>query len=158
MDGCLTKPISSRDLRAALSGALDTLAAKPTIASGGLDADRLADLKDALGGTGILRMITRYRSDFADLPSRLNDACRTLDAKHLLALRHEGAGASAIVGATALHTRFARAESLCRAGDVQEAVAIVTVEIPALWVDAEAALAAYQLPLAKTDGSAQPSA
>ena len=143
MDGCLTKPISLRDLRAVLVADPAETQAKALESSGAINLERLDDLRDGLGAAGLTRMITRYMSDFADLQSRLSLACEPEGAANLIAVCHEGAGASAMVGTVALHKHFAEAEDLCRAGDVATAAALVRDKTDGLWAEAEAALKAY---------------
>jgi CheY-like chemotaxis protein len=149
MDGCLTKPITVRELRAVLTA---EPASQPDLrpeVSGALSLERLEDLREGLGAAGLSRMIARYTSDFADLQERLRLACTPDVASGLMAICHEGAGASAMVGTVALHRHFAEAESLCRSGDIPAAAALVSTRTAALWADAEAALKAYATASAK---------
>lgn len=149
MDGCLTKPIAVRDLRGVLK--TDDVAAqhKAPELSGALNLERLEDLLDGLGAAGLSRLIARYTADFADLQNRLRVACTPEGSSNLMAVCHEGAGASAMVGTTALHRHFADAENLCRAGDVTVAAALVRHNTAALWAEADAALKAYAAKVAK---------
>lgn len=145
MDGCLTKPISLADLRVALVGSTAKPAAGAKDTSHVLDMARLKDLREGLGAAGLSRMIHRYRSDFAALQGRLIAASsKTDDLKPLMAACHEGAGASAMVGAHALHAHFAHAENLCRNGEYFEAAGLVTARTAALWSETEAALTAFE--------------
>ncbi len=149
MDGCLTKPISLRDLRAILTAAPAEAQAKTLGTTGAINLERLGDLHDGLGAAGLTRMIDRYLSDFADLQRRLSLACQPEGASNLVAVCHEGAGASAMVGTIALHRHFAEAEDLCRAGDVPAAATLIREKTDGLWADAEAALKAYAAKAAK---------
>ncbi len=149
MDGCLTKPISLRDLRAILTADPAEAQSKTLETSGAINLERLDDLRDGLGAPGLARMIDRYLSDFADLQRRLSLACQPEGASNLVAVCHEGAGASAMVGTIALHRHFAEAEDLCRAGDVPAAATLIREKTDGLWADAEAALKAYAAKAAK---------
>ncbi|MBC7676015.1 MAG: response regulator, partial [Rhodoferax sp.] len=142
MDGCLTKPITVRELRAALVAAQQEQHTSPGQSPGALNMERLDDLREGLGAAGLARMIARYTSDFADLRERLRIACAQEGSPDLMSVCHEGAGASAMVGTVALHKHFAEAEGLCRAGDTTAAAQLVSQKTDALWAEAEAALRA----------------
>lgn len=144
MDGCLTKPISIKDLSLALSGE-KTDAAQAFDLSQDLNLERLEDLREGLGKDGLARMIARFRADFGGLLTRLDDACAPESLAHLMPVCHEGAGVCAMVGASMLHQHFAKAEDLCRSGKADEAAVLVKAETRALWHKADAALAAMGL-------------
>jgi len=144
MDGCLTKPISVKDLQAALCAAPPPPALPPS--DNILDTTRLNDLRVALGPQGLSRIITRYLADSDLHQSRLTKALTAPDPGTLIPLCHEAAGAAAMIGAAALHAQFARAEALCRDGDLDAATRVVTGELQPLWQATCAALTPYQLP------------
>ncbi len=149
MDGCLTKPITVRDLRGVLTAELTQPQPARPETYGALSLERLQDLREGLGAPGLSRMIERYLSDFADLQERLRAASTPEGAIHLMAVCHEGAGASAMVGTVALHRLFVEAEDLCRSGDVASAADLIREKTAPLWADAEAALKAYTAKAAK---------
>lgn len=138
MDGCLTKPISVNDLRAALIGPVP--AARPVQSAVTLDALRLNDLQEAMGPQGVARILTRFMADFDALHIRLTEAAAAPDAPGLMALCHEAAGSAAMVGALALHGHFARAEALCRDGDAVGAARLIGAETAPLWQETRAAV------------------
>jgi PAS domain S-box-containing protein len=155
MDGCLTKPISSADLAAALAGisaaAADAAAPEmPDATPEGrmhevplTDAGRLADLRAAIGDDGLARALDRLALDApAKIAALLAAGAATPpDRAAALALSHELAGAAGTLGAARLHARMAAAEHALRSDDLPGFGSAIT-GLPDLWQDTEAALAA----------------
>lgn len=145
MDGCLTKPISFGKLaEVLLSDGLDE--PEPQAKPKALNPARIDDLREGLGPTGLVRMITRFRADFPDFQARLLAACAPGKLADLMPICHEGAGVCAMIGAPALQQLYAKAEALCRDGDEIEAAALIMARGEALWAEAEAAISALDLP------------
>ena len=144
MDGCLTKPISVNDLRAALIGPPPAAAAPTPPAI--LDRSRLRDLEEALGTPGLTRIIIRFLADFESQEPRLAEAASPPQRDALMSLCHSVAGSAGMVGAAALHAHFVRAEALCRAGDVAAAGHLITSDTTALWQATRSAFIAYTVP------------
>ena len=145
MDGCLTKPISFGKLAEVLLGdGLDE--PEPQAKPKALDPARIDDLREGLGPTGLVRMITRFRADFPDFQARLLAACAPGKLADLMPICHEGAGVCAMIGAPALQQLYAKAEALCRDGDEIKAAALIMARGEALWAEAEAAISALDLP------------
>jgi HPt (histidine-containing phosphotransfer) domain-containing protein len=139
MDGCLTKPISLTDLKMALSEGPTSRTKHRQGSHTTIDLDRLQELRDSLGETGLARILTRFHADFDNLQKRLTKACAD-DPSQILALCHEAAGLSAVVGAKALHAHFAKAEALCRDGHAETAARLLLDETDALWTNVQMTL------------------
>lgn len=145
MDGCLTKPISLGNLAQSLLGEGDN--ASPSQAKvQALNPARIEDLREGLGAAGLARMINRYRADFPEYQARLLAACAPERLADLMPICHEGAGVCAMVGLSALQQLYAKAETLCRNGDEVKAADLINKQGQILWDQAEAALAALDLP------------
>jgi CheY-like chemotaxis protein len=146
MDGCLTKPISLRDLAQTLAGGSALNAAFPPQEGHMISLDRLKDLRDGLGTAGLARMLARFRVDFGSLQARLETACDAAGFAELLPLCHEGAGLCAMVGASALHQHFVAAEDLCRSGTPAQAAALLQSQTGPLWQKTQTQLQTLGLP------------
>ena len=144
MDGCLTKPISFRDLAKSLIGE-DQDAPQPQIVAQMLNPARIDDLREGLGRAGLARMVARFRADFPGFQARLLAACAPDRQAELMPICHEGAGVCAMIGALALQQLYAKGEDLCRNGDADKAAQLVTAQSPPLWQQTEAAILALDL-------------
>lgn len=138
MDDCVTKPLSTRDLKRVLA---PRPAASPPVSSDDvvLDAARINELREAFGGEGMTRTVSRFLRDTSATLDRLHG---TEPAGDPLALCHEIAGAASVVGAVLLHAHFAGLEASLRAGDVA-AVSVARAETARVWTATEAALTAF---------------
>jgi PAS domain S-box-containing protein len=137
MDDCLTKPMSTRDLKRALAA---QPAGPPPVrrSEAVLDAGRITELREAMGAEGLSRTILRFRRDTAATLDRLS---RAETAEERLAMCHEIAGAASMVGAVQLHAFFASQEARLREGGVW-AGGTVRTEAGLIWSATEAALTA----------------
>jgi PAS domain S-box-containing protein len=137
MDDCLLKPISEAALVQALSAGPVQAATTPD--PGLVNEARIEELRAAMGDAGMTRVLTSFRSATAEVIDRIARFNQDGQPADLMALCHEAAGSSAMVGATGLHALLAEMEDLCRQGNLAAALSRAD-SLSALWADTEALL------------------
>jgi CheY-like chemotaxis protein/HPt (histidine-containing phosphotransfer) domain-containing protein len=137
MDDCLLKPISEAALVQALSSGPVQAATTPD--PGLVNEARIEELRAAMGDAGMTRVLASFRSGTAEVIDRIARFSQDGQPADLMALCHEAAGSSAMVGATGLHALLVEMEDLCRQGNLAAALSR-TDSLSALWADTEALL------------------
>jgi signal transduction histidine kinase/DNA-binding NarL/FixJ family response regulator len=139
IDSWLTKPLSTRDLAAALT--FDTGAALAGPDAPLMDMDRMAELAQIAEPQALARLLAQFQTNMDGILDSIDAHAAAAPSASLAATCHEGAGAAAVIGATRLHAHLARMEALCHAGN-RTAVLADHAGLRALWDATRAALLA----------------
>ena len=126
MDGWLEKPVTVEALGRALADSAQRTAARvatpASVAAGawrdGVDPAQVAELRAAIGDSGVLSVLEPLREDAEVRLARMRDAVREGDAATLGAEAHALKSATASLGLAELSLHMTALEAACRGGTV----------------------------------------
>jgi len=123
IDSWLTKPLSTRDLAAALEPertappSVENAAQHAGRAAPLLDTDRLEELAKIADPQALHRLLEQFQTRMDSILAKLDASVPTAPLPEIAAMCHEAAGAAAVIGAVQLHERLASMEAASNAND-----------------------------------------